>query len=703
MPREYRRRLTQHVSLLSIAAACAAACAASGALAQDEAATEMTLDPIVVTGEKVVRDRRQTASSVSVISGTEIAREHGDAADVSTLIAETPNLIFSDNVGTPVIRGMDAQGPHNGAVAFFAGTVPRATINLDGHYQNYNEFYFGATSVWDLDSVEVFRGPQTTTQGANAIAGAIVVKTKDPTFTPEGAYQLEMGDYGQRRASLAWSGPLSEQFAARVALDYSARDTFVDYVNPSFVQNDLGQDFRSTTARAKLLWRPLDIAGLEAKLTFSHTGSHRPSQEATAEPYDDLDSTHASMPSWRQNTNTAVLDVDYDLFNGWRLFNQAQYSHGSVARVTGIDHGGDADVSSDNYSDELRLSYGDQLDPVSGFVGLYVASTDQDEYLDLTGRYAYVDSYSSAFEDRKDNLGVFGELTWHPADRWTLTGGLRFQQDQIRRKGYSTYAPTTVDYDETFSAMLPKLSLAYELNPQWTVGTMISRGYNPGGVSLNFSNGEWIEFEDEKIWNYEVFTRGSLMGDRLFLTGNLFYMDYRDGQFNIPVLVDNVYYTYTVNAEKAKSYGVELGLDFQATEALMLRASVGLLHTDMSEVSGNPDYDGNEFAKAPGQTLSLSASWDATERVNLGARLKYVDGYFSDTSNAAAYAVDGYTLVDLQGSYRLNDRLELYGYVDNVFDEREPMALQTARGSSVFTSASMTSPRMVGIGIRGTF
>jgi outer membrane receptor protein involved in Fe transport len=62
--------------------------------------------------------------------------------------------------------------------------VPRATINLDGHYLNYNEMYFGAPSVWDVDSIEVYRGPQTTSQGANAIAGAIVVKTKDPTFTP---------------------------------------------------------------------------------------------------------------------------------------------------------------------------------------------------------------------------------------------------------------------------------------------------------------------------------------------------------------------------------------------------------------------------------------------------------------------------------------------------------------------------------------
>ncbi|WP_417675229.1 TonB-dependent receptor [Pseudodonghicola sp.] len=694
--------LAQGVSRLSLVAALAAMAAAPAA-AEGREDEIFALEPITVTGEKVDRDQKHTASSVSVISGKELEEEYPGKSDVNSVIADTPNLVFSDSVGTPVIRGQDAQGPHNGAVAFFAGTVPRATINLDGHYLSYNEFYFGATSVWDVQSVEVFRGPQTTSQGANAIAGAIVVNTKDPTFTPEGAYRFEIGNYGQKRASMAWSGPLSEQVAVRLALDSSGRDTFIDYTNPSFIQNEYGQNFKSRTARFKLLWAPVDIPGLEAKLTLSHSASDRPSQEAASEPYEQLDSIHASMPSWRQQTDTAVIDVNYDFFNGWRLFNQTQYSHSNVKRRTGITHGGDADVSQDNVSNEFRLSYGTEDDPLSGFFGLYYADTDQSEYLDLSGRYSYVDSYSSTFEDHKKNLGIYGELSWHPADRWTVIGGLRFQRDQIQRSGYSTYSPTQVDYDNTFSAMLPKLSVAYDISPDWTVGAMVSRGYNPGGVSLNFSNGEWIEFEEEKIWNYEIFTRASLLDDRLFLSGNLFLMDYKNGQFNIPVLVDSVYYTYTINAEKAQSYGAELAVDYQVTEALRLRASAGLLHTDLQEVSSNTAYEGNEFPKAPGQTFNVSASWDATDRLNLGGRVRYVDGYYSDTSNTAAYAVDGYTLVDLEASYTLRDGLELYGFVNNIFDERKPLALQAARGTSVFTSASMTSPRMIGIGIRGTF
>lgn len=69
-------------------------------------------------------------------------------------------------------------------MAFFGGTAPRLAFNLDGHYLGYNEIVWGSQALWDVESIEVFRGPQTATQGANSIAGAIIVKTKDPTFQP---------------------------------------------------------------------------------------------------------------------------------------------------------------------------------------------------------------------------------------------------------------------------------------------------------------------------------------------------------------------------------------------------------------------------------------------------------------------------------------------------------------------------------------
>ncbi len=122
-----------------------------------------------------------------------------------------------------------------------------------------------------------------------------------------------------------------------------------------------------------------------------------------------------------------------------------------------------------------------------------------DELLYLSG--------TSTFDDTKDNLGLFSEMTYRFNEQWSLTGGLRYQQDRVQRYGLSVYSPTRVNFDETFSAFLPKLSLAYAATPEWTFGAMVSRGYNPGGVSLNLTSRRWMEFKEESIWNYELFTR----------------------------------------------------------------------------------------------------------------------------------------------------------------------------------------------------
>ena len=164
---------------------------ASIAWAQDAgtgtAADVTVLDTILVSGEKISRSLQETASSVEIITGEDL-ETRPDEENVQSAIQDVPNVYYPGTAGVaPIIRGQDTQGPNTGAVAFYSGTVPRASINIDGHYQTYFETVFGATSIWDVDQIEVFRGPQTTSQGANSIAGAIIVKTKDPTFTPEGA------------------------------------------------------------------------------------------------------------------------------------------------------------------------------------------------------------------------------------------------------------------------------------------------------------------------------------------------------------------------------------------------------------------------------------------------------------------------------------------------------------------------------------
>lgn len=691
-----RFALLRGVSVVSLMAVAAASPVfAQGAPAPATAAT-IELDTIMVTGEKVERDLRSTASSVAVKTAKDIARENTGNASVSEVLVGTPNVTYTDTVGAPVIRGQDTQGPLTGQNSFWGGTVPRATINVDGHYLSYNEYYFGATSPWDVKSIEVFRGPQTTSQGANAIAGAIIVNTKDPTFTREGAFLTEFGSYSSRRTAMMLSGPIiAEQLAGRISLDYSARDTFINYVSPNFQTRYADQDFKALNLRAKLLWRPTALPGFEAKLTFSRNSTNRPSQEAASAPFHRLRHTTTTMPSWRQDTATGILDLSYDFGNRFKLFNQTQYSDLSTSRKTGILGNGDAYIKQKNISNETRLTFGEPSDVLSGVAGIYYAHTKTEEDLYLTGR--------STFDDTKRNLGLFGEASYRLTDRWTFTGSLRFQQDQIERIGSTVFARQGVDFDKTFQAVLPKASLAYAVTPDWTIGAMVNRGYNPGGVSLNLTAGRWQSFKEETLWNYELFTRASLLDNKLNVAANLFYTDFRNAQYFIPVvLATGVVQSYGINAEKAHAYGLEVNADYRILDNLTLKAGAGLLRTEIDTISANAGYKGNEFAKSPGYMLSFGASWDVTSKFNVTAQLRHTDGYYSDVANTRLYLIKPYTIADLRASYQFTDNLQLYGYVKNIFDERALTYMQQNRGIGG-TEASMTEPRMFGVGLKGTF
>ncbi|PTW56555.1 outer membrane receptor protein involved in Fe transport [Breoghania corrubedonensis] len=680
------------VSFLSISVMMA-----SSPLAQTAGGTGdvIELETIVVSGEKVERSIDKTASSVTVIGSGALEARPGDDS-VAKALANIPNVTSFGAVGAaPSIRGQDTQGPNTGAVAFFGGTVPRATINMDGHNLNYFEYVYGTSSIWDVDTIEVFRGPQTTSQGANSVAGAIIVNTKDPTFTTQGAAQVEVGNYNMKRGSAMFNAPINDELAFRLALDHYGRDTFIDYTSPSYAAGATDTDLMRFTGRAKLLWIPDAIPGLEAKLTYQHSQSNNPTQESAFEPYDDLDSTVTNMPTWYQRTNTGIADVTYAFKNTLKLTNQLQYSDSYTKRNIEPVTSGKAIIEETNISNETRLNFGDAFTRVSGVAGVYYAHTDSDETLNYAG--------FSAFDDTKDNLGLFAEVDFKLTDRWTITGGLRYERDRVQRVGTSSFTTTDLDYDETFDAWLPKVSVAYALTPDVTVGALVSRGANPGGVALDLYQRRWMDFEQETVWNYELFTRAHFLNDRLFVSGNVFFMDYTDAQRYVTTsLVSGVTQILTVNAESAYSYGAEVTMSYQLLDNVRVNASAGLLKTKIEEFSLLPDYEGNDFSKAPGYMLGAGVEWNITPELLLAVDVKHVDGYYSDDANTPAYQVDPYTVANSRLSYQMNDHLKLYGYVNNIFDEREPTYLQANR-SVGGTEGYMLSPRMFGVGMKATF
>ena len=552
--------------------------------------------------------------------------------------------------------------------------------------------------MWDVPRVEVFRGPQTVTQGANSIAGAVVVHTKDPTFQREGAAQLVAGNGGTRRASAMLSGPLAEgELAARLALDYSVRDTFIDYVNPRFAQGDTDQDFAARNARLKLLWRPARLPQLTARLTLAHAYSNRPTNEAASQPFGDFRSNALTMPSFKQWSNSAVADLAWRFDNGMELSNRTVLAHLNVRRSSEPFSNGYALIGMREVTNETKLSFGDERQPWRGALGLFVHRAHSDDLLYTNGR--------SDFEDRKQNLGLYGEISRRLAGKWLLSGGLRYQRDRVRRHGTTPFARAGMAYGQTFDALLPKLSLAYDISPASTVGLLLSKGYNPGGVNISFARGRVYEFGQESLRNYELFARSSLLDGRMLLTANLFFNDFHHSQRLLPDFLNGQPFgVVTVNADRARARGLELAADWQAHASLRLKAGLGLLHTRITRFTapnGNL-LENKEFSRAPRYSLSLGADWAPHPAVKLALAVRHTARYHSADDNGAAYRVPASTVVNASVSWQATRHVQVFGYVNNLFDRAISTWLYDNRTAGGIVS-SMAPPRQLGLGIKAQF
>src|SRR3982750_2459456 len=268
-------------------------------------------ETIVVTGERVKRSLKDTPSSVVVFRAENL--EKLAAPDrLQQLLELVPNLLVVSSRGTPNIRGQSGIGALVGLPAFLGGARPRTIVQVDGRTITFNEFANSSEGLWDVARVEVFRSPQTTTQGANSIAGAIFITTSDPTYNWEGRFRGIIGGYRRRQLSGGLSGPLvDDQLAIRVAGDLY-RSHAADLMIGPIVGADLNID-NYGSARVKLLAEPHAIPGLRILATYAHQKSEAPQGEAAKAPFSERRDIPCICGYTKTNVDAVTTKVDYAL------------------------------------------------------------------------------------------------------------------------------------------------------------------------------------------------------------------------------------------------------------------------------------------------------------------------------------------------------------------------------------------------------
>lgn len=687
--------MAKHIQSTVVAATLAAA-APGQVLAQDAGeGGAIVLDPVIVTGELIDRPLAETGTSAEVLNQEALEKRAG-IDSVRDVIDQTVNVSgLTGSIFAPTIRGVDGTGPAIGGNAFFGGTRPRLNWLIDGRPAGFNEVIYGDFQVWDLDRVEILRGPQSTLAGRNSSAGTVVVETNDPSFDLETAVQFGAGNFDQRRSSVMINAPVDDQIAFRLTADYRSSESHIEY--QPFPGVDDPAEREALNLRGKLLLLPDIGKDTELLLTVSHHKNEGPASERVVRPFGDRISTFPLQPVHTLTTNSIGAEFQTAFTNDLRFELGATYSDFAFDREA-TPQGGPATIDNKEWVIEPRLVYEDAAG-YSAVAGLHYYRSRQDEYI--------LFAFDNNFRDETDTIGAYAEGVIPLSDQFDLTLGLRYEHESRRRVGGDAGTLVDIDLDETYDAFLPKAGVTWSPNENMSFGVLVSRGFNAGGAGVTFPFPSFFPvvsytFGSEHVWNYEVFGRQEFADGRVRTTQNIFFSDYRDMQLQSDVTPANTLDGAFVveNFDKVRTYGAELGAEALVTEGLTVFGNLGLLWTDIVDAP-NARVEGNELPTAPNVTASLGAVWEHHGwRASVSGR--YSGSYFSDIENRAGSKVSDFFTADAELGYDFGG-VEVFGSVKNVFDSDSAIALFPSTTPGVPDQGVLQQPRTFFMGLKATF
>ncbi|MEO9944685.1 TonB-dependent receptor [Paraglaciecola sp.] len=677
--------------------------------------TEDNYEKIVVLGEKRGRTIQDTVSSVAIIDRQDI--ENSPIDNIFDVLKRTAGVSSGGGDLTFSIRGVNSEGQ-------VSRGNPLATIYVDGApLESESAGKGGPLSMWDVQQVEVFRGPQATTQGRNALAGAIVVNTVDPDFEWGGAAQAGVGNNGAYRLSTALGGVIVEdEFAFRVALDKNHTDGAVENVTLGLDDWALED---SELARVKLLWEPDAISDL----TFKLTGSYAKSQFGTesANLYSDIEQTVEVAPFERlafsnlrdmttTTTKSTIFEVNYsDLIDGVDLVSITSYSDIEQLQLfdqdfsaAGATDGSSVETISDNLSQELRFTY-DRDGDFTALLGMYYFTSDE-EYQLINNLAFPIDAspfpesvrplVPSSFNlsvllDEKtevENYAVFFEGEYVFNDSWRMTAGIRYDNEEQSLDGLNN--PVIDDPDlpdflypilepvveaaiadspintETFDAWLPSVAVTHSFNDDVSVSLSAKRAYRSGGSDFNLARAISAAYDSEYAWTYELAYRSVWADGKVTANGNIYFTDWKNQQVSVqPEEPINRFDSQTVNAGQSELTGAELEVAVEVSDSLDMFASASISKTEFIEfVSGGVNYAGNEFRFAPSSQLIVGGNYKENGwLVNLD--VSYTSSSYDNALNRAIVdELESRVLVNAKVGYEW-DNYGVYFIGKNILDE----------------------------------
>ena len=608
------------------------------------------VETITVTSDFRQQSLQKAPVSMSVLTDIDIKQRN--AKHLEELIAISPNVNFasgSQRARYYQIRGIGERSqfkePINPSVGMIIDEIDFTGIG-------------SVASLFDVKQAEVFRGPQGTRFGANAIAGMINITTNEPTEDLEGAVQLGVGNYNTYDLGVALSGPASDSVNYRLAVNQSNSDGYMENVH---LQRDDTNNRDELSIRGKLAIEAsndltIDLAGFY--FDFDN-GYDAYSLDNTRETYSDepgFDQQETAAFSAKFNyqgfDSATVLVIisssDSDLAYGYDE-DWAYVGISDPAVIENPDYAYWEYTSTDHYyrdkavlTSELRAISKQGQEIFNGSTAWVAGAYFKQDDEDLLRQYTYADGDFTSTNERT-SMAAYGQLDTQLSERWSLISGLRIEN-------YSAdYNNSDLFNDSIDDTMVGgKLVLSYQQSQDSLWYASINRGYKAGGHNTDGTLPEDLRtFNPEYLLNYELGYKVSLLDNSAYVRSSVFYMDREDVQVSSSKTIEredgsSEFISYLGNAATGTNYGVEVEAAWQLNNFVNVYGSFGLLETEFNDFinAEGESLDGREQAHAPNYQFNVGINILPTENwlINLS-----VDGkdsfYFSDSHDEQSESV----------------------------------------------------------------
>lgn len=695
------------------------------------------VEEVVVTASKRGAERLQDIPISITAIGQQRIEQAGmdDFLDYARAVPGLGFQMLSAAGGRDDIRGgrrLNMRGIESGfdgvpTVAFYLDDAPVPVMD---------------PKLFDIERIEVLRGPQGTLYGANSMGGAIRVVVNKPVLD-EWQYAGDVSLKSTRSGDPSYDGnaminiPLiDDTLAARGVAFYRQAGGFVD----NYIPQDTGggrfdrniDEERSWGVRWALTWQPTDNLRITPSVFRQDTAVDGSSSWDLA--FRDLTSYDRKVRDRQESQFTLTgLEIAWNL-GGVEVFSSTAYFDSDFSTVEDVSKGYyNAELIEANqtqlslvgtttrrFSEELRVSY--TAERWNGVIGAF--------FLDEERRFGQVFPRAdgldlpTVFEGTQSNgeqqLALFAEGTYHLTDRLDVTAGVRwFKGDQDQHvRFYSEGVLDAMDGEASDSDVSPRLQLSYHVDPDKMVYASATKGFRPGGptsvVPLSTCGADLAElglsrapseFAPDQLWSYELGSKLSFADRRVILDSAVYYIDWKDVQQT--VLLANCGFTFLGNVGAARSQGFEMELTLQPTENLNLTASAAF--TDAEFTRSNPAISieaGDRPPLVPRWTAAAGARYsfklptghDAFVMADYQFQDRVLNGYASDYQKS-------YSTTNARFGVTLSEHAEVTLFVDNLTDARpqlfyftfaDPGPLPDLQRREIITMR----PRTVGINFR---